>query len=641
MAIKLNQMKLMNFKGIKELSIDFNGQDTNIYGKNATGKTSVVDAFTWVFFDKDSEGNKNGSKNFNVKTHTKDGEFLHNLEHSVEITLLIDGEEKKFKKIYKEKYIKQRGATTATFSGHENLFYIDDVPKKKKEFDEVVNGLFDSTIFQSITDPFYFNKKIDWKERKRMLIEMYGDITDNAVIAQNSDLKPLENLIQSKSIDDLRAQLKSQMKPINDELKAIPIKINEAHLAIPTGIKEFDKSKYNFISKKINELEAKKQMILNGGAAAEKETELIKLKNQKLLLKNEVPDIKTLKDEEYALNIQKDSLQRKIERAENDIQAKKSRLKSNELMRDDLRKKYFEVNAMQYDESQNICPHCKQILPANKIERFMEEFNISKSDQLENINSEGMRLKEQYECFSKEIEALEEDIQKYQALISEYQLKLKDIDKKIENINEDFAKEQEPKINAIDEQIIKTERQIEFLKSNIYIEISKIDGEMKVLKEEKNILDAAVITADLAETQKKRIEELGAKEKQLSNEYTNKEKLVYLCELFIKEKTRMLLKNINSHFELNKYVFFIENNNGGIEETCIATNDGVYYSDVNNAKKFNMGLEVINAICKYKGIEMPVFIDNSEGVNEFIHTDSQQIRFYVTDHDDKLRIENE
>ena len=76
------------------------------------------------------------------------------------------------------------------------------------------------------------------------------------------------------------------MKPINDELKAIPIKINEANLAIRKILKRLMK-KITFINNRINEAESKKQRILSGGDITEKETELIKLK-QKLLFKNEV-----------------------------------------------------------------------------------------------------------------------------------------------------------------------------------------------------------------------------------------------------------------------------------------------------------------------------------------------------------------
>lgn len=634
--VRLKQMKLRSFKGIKELDIDFNLLDTNVYGKNATGKTTLVDAFSWLFFNKDSSG----ASDFDVKTKTPDGEYLHNLEHLVEAVVEVDGTETTFKKVFKEKYTKQRGSTTASFTGHTTDYFVDDVPRKKKEYDETVNELFDSNIFSMITDPFYFNTRMKWQDRRKTLIDICGDVSDELVINSLNDLAPLQQLLNGKSVDDLRAQLKSQMKPINDELKTIPIKINEANLAIPTEIEEVDKEKYKFINERINELENKKQTVLNGGAAAEKETELIKLRNQKLLVQNEVPDVKALKDEEYSLNIQIDSLERKKERAENEIQAKKSQQKSNELMRDDLRNKYLEVNAMQYDESQNICPHCGQLLPADKVEGFMEKFNINKSKQLENINKDGKRLKEQFESLTEDIEVLEKDIQNHQILINDYQLKLKEVAKKIASINEDFAKEQEPKINAIDEQILETERQIEFLKSNTYAETSKIDEEIKTLKEEKDILDAIVISADLAENQKKRIEELEAREKQLNDEYNEKDKLLYLTDLFIKTKVAMLTEKINSHFKLCKFNLFEEQINGGLNEVCEVTVNGVNYTDLNNAMKINAGLDVINTICDYSNTYAPIFIDNAESVNETIKTNSQQVRLYVTENDETLRIEN-
>lgn len=45
MEVRLFNLKMKNFKGMKDLEINFNGKDTNIYGANATGKTTVFDAF--------------------------------------------------------------------------------------------------------------------------------------------------------------------------------------------------------------------------------------------------------------------------------------------------------------------------------------------------------------------------------------------------------------------------------------------------------------------------------------------------------------------------------------------------------------------------------------------------------------------
>lgn len=634
--VRLKQMKLRNFKGIKELDIDFNLLDTNVYGKNATGKTTLVDAFNWLFFNKDSSG----ASDFDVKTKTPDGEYLHNLEHLVEAVVEVDGTETTFKKVFKEKYTKQRGSTTASFTGHTTDYFVDDVPRKKKEYDETVNELFDSNIFSMITDPFYFNTRMKWQDRRKTLIDICGDVSDELVINSLNDLAPLQQLLNGKSVDDLRAQLKSQMKPINDELKTIPIKINEANLAIPTEIEEVDKEKYKFINERINELENKKQTVLNGGAAAEKETELIKLRNQKLLVQNEVPDVKPLKDEEYSLSIQIDSLEHKKERAENEIQVKKSMQDANKSRRDPLRKERNELEAKYYDSSKNICPECGQMRTQEQIKKFEEEFNIYKSNRLEELNAKGLSLLKEYKERSVEIDDLENKVQEYQNMIDESKVKLSELTKKIANINEDFTKEQEPKINAIDEKIVNAEREMEFLKSNTGEEVAKINEEIGMLKEQRSHYEEIKAKERLAKTQINRIAELEAREKELSKQYNDMDKMLYLTDLFIKTKVAMLTEKINSNFKLCNFRLFEEQINGGLNEVCEVTVNGVNYTDLNNAMKINAGLDVINTICDYSNTYAPIFIDNAESVNETIKTNSQQVRLYVTENDETLRIEN-
>ena len=78
MNIKINKLILQNFKGIKSLEINADGENLNIYGDNATGKTTVFDAFTWLLFGKDSLGRSD----FGIKTQDESGNVIHNLEHS-------------------------------------------------------------------------------------------------------------------------------------------------------------------------------------------------------------------------------------------------------------------------------------------------------------------------------------------------------------------------------------------------------------------------------------------------------------------------------------------------------------------------------------------------------------------------------
>ena len=168
MEIKIYNLKLKNFKGIKDLEIVFDGKDTNIYGRNATGKTTIFDAFKWLFFDKDS----NDRKDFNIKTLDEKNNPIHYLEHEVEATLIIDGQDMNFKKMLKEKWIKKRGQEQQEFSGHETNYWIDEVPIKKKDYEEKINSIIPESLFKLITDPLFFNNQMSWKERRELLINI-------------------------------------------------------------------------------------------------------------------------------------------------------------------------------------------------------------------------------------------------------------------------------------------------------------------------------------------------------------------------------------------------------------------------------------------------------------------------------------
>src|SRR5690625_2929964 len=227
--IKLLNMRLINFKGIKDLEIDFNGDDTRIYGENGTGKTTVFDAFVWLLFNKDS----NNNSNFDIKTLDNDGNVIHRLDHEVEATLLIDGKETTLKKVYKEKWTRHRSAIEETFSGHTTDYYINGVPSKKKEYDEFIKTIVDEDIFQLLTNPSYFNEVLHWTKRRELLLEVAGDITDEDVIASNKDLAKLADLLNNHSVEELKKIIAEKRKEINKKLEEIPTRVDEIHRNLP------------------------------------------------------------------------------------------------------------------------------------------------------------------------------------------------------------------------------------------------------------------------------------------------------------------------------------------------------------------------------------------------------------------------
>ena len=112
-----------------------------------------------------------------------------------------------------------------------------------------------------------------------------------------------------------------------------------------------------------------------------------------------------------------------------------------------------------------------------------------------------------------------------------------------------------------------------------------------------------------------------------------------LIEKFIKYKVELLSEEINSHFEYAKFKLFDVQINGGIAECCEVTYKGVPYSDLNNASRINIGLDIINTLCKLNDRFAPIIVDNSESVTNIMPTTSQMICLVVSGEDKTLRIE--
>ncbi|GAF68980.1 unnamed protein product, partial [marine sediment metagenome] len=54
--MNLHRITISNFKGIKNLTHQFDGENWTIKAQNKSGKTTIYDAFLWLFFGKDSDG---------------------------------------------------------------------------------------------------------------------------------------------------------------------------------------------------------------------------------------------------------------------------------------------------------------------------------------------------------------------------------------------------------------------------------------------------------------------------------------------------------------------------------------------------------------------------------------------------------
>jgi hypothetical protein len=239
--MKLIRLKLENFQGIKSAEFKFDGHSASIYGDNATGKTTVYNAVTWLLFDRASTN----AKNFTPKTKGANGD-LHYLDHAAEAEFNVGGRHITLRKVYHENYKKKRGSATEEFDGHSVDYYVDGVPTKEKDFQLTLLAFCGSAEkMKMLTMPDYFPEQLPWDARRTILLEICGDVDDDMVIASTPELKDLPeylqmpgSTIQRYSVEDYKKIAQTTKTDINKQIQAIPGRIDEATRAIPdtTGI---------------------------------------------------------------------------------------------------------------------------------------------------------------------------------------------------------------------------------------------------------------------------------------------------------------------------------------------------------------------------------------------------------------------
>jgi DNA repair exonuclease SbcCD ATPase subunit len=627
-------MILHNFKGIKDLEINANGESLSIYGDNATGKTTVFDAFTWLLFGKDSLGRSD----FGIKTQDEYGNAIHNLEHSVECELAIDNTILTLKKVYAEKWTKKRGSAEAEFTGHETKYFVNEVPVPKKDYEAKITSIVDENLFKIITNPLYFNEHMKWQDRRAILLSLCENITDEDILDKDEQFAPLSAELQGRTVQEFKKIVQSKQSSINDSLKAIPGRIAEANLAIPENVANVDESEKASIEKKIADLNDEITDIKNGSGENKIKAEIQNMKNEIASIKAERCDVAELENELntkrgelLTINHNKAVLDSKIALAESNI-------KHCEDMANKFRQMWHEVNSRQYT-GDGICPTCGQAFPEEQIESAKAKFNIERAEELEKITTRGKEAKAGAQEEEKSRTAMVTDLEELKTKAETYEADVESLIVKIEKKKAEHRADQEKRIADILIRIAEAENKAENGTEDIQSKIYPIEEQITTEKAKLAEIDKAIAGRDIAERQKQRIAELEADEKRLAGEYAELDKMSFLIDEFIKCKVEMLSEEINSHFRCAKFKLFDVQINGGIAECCETTYRGVEYSDLNNASRINIGLDIINTLCEVNCKTAPIIIDNAESVTQIIPTKSQKICLVVSANDNTLRVE--
>lgn len=638
--MKLTKLELLNFKGLKAFTINFNG-DVIIRGDNATGKTTVFDSVCWLLFGKDSLDRAD----FEIKT-LDGGEPIHKVNHEVTGTFTLDeGGTVELKRVYREKYSSPRGGEV-TMTGHTTDYFVDGVPKKEKEYKEIVNSLVDENIFKLITNPLYFNETYSWQNRRKLLLEMCGDISDEDVIAEYSELKALTDILSGHSVDDHRKVVAAKKTAINKELDMIPVRIDEALRGKPTIDTPRDVliQEISLATTALENLEEDKALLVNGHAVVDTRAELRDVQRRLMAreseLQMEYKKQSALKSNEYDMVVSElNNLSSKVENTKHRIDTSNRDIQHIESVINELMHQRQQVNedafVMDIDEA---CPTCGQKLPAEQIQAAREKaetkFNLRKSKQLEELN-QSIELKQQDIENIKKRDAGLEPVETLEALIKAKELVKQTITDEIGRLTAPVLDDDSIYADLKAEEFM-LQMKLDESNTDHSEEIADIDKRIAATKEHRINLETELNKYEEAKRIDTRVVELESQQAELAAEKSKLDEASYLMDEFVKAKVNMLEDVINSRFKLARFKMFNVMLNGNVEECCETTYKGVPYRSMNNAARINVGLDIINALTSYFKVNAPVFIDNAEAVTEFVPVNSQTIKLIVDESEPQL-----
>jgi DNA repair exonuclease SbcCD ATPase subunit len=676
--ILIKSLSLSYFKGIQSLDIDFENE-TDIFGANGTGKTTIADSVNWLWFGKDSSDRKD----FEVKQLDANGKTNPKTQVEVSAVYSIDGNEVTLKRVLKENWVKKRGSDQVELAGNVTELYWNEVPMTVTEFNKKVDAVLVEQVFKMITSPTFFNddkssfgdtKKPAWYNRRQVLIDLVGgDVSNEELAAGNPAYAELiANLEQGKTIDEFKAQIANSVKKAKDDLKQIPTRIDEVNKSRPEA-QDFSALGVNLSGYQKQLAKVEEQIIdsskaFNAKLDAQKDVK-IKVNN----LEAEITNIESNARREAQQRIKpdtsafdklvsdKNAKEQELSTYENTLRTLQSQKDSFDLDAKtlttkiaDKRKEWETENAKElaFGDNDFHCPTCKREFESGDVEgkkaEMLATFKTNKIKKLSEISEQGKSmaisltttqagsdaLGVRIENGKKEIEGLKAQIETLKGQIESYNTNTSTSGPSEQEVYESILKldlTYEAKLKELEA----TKAQIEEIPT---VDTSELTAKRLELQGQITQINEKLASKSQLETIEKRIAQLQEEEQTLAQQVANVEKMQFTIENFIKDKIDRLETAINAKFKMVQFKMFEEQLNGGLKETCVAMVNGVPYTDINTASKINAGIDIINTLSDFYGVTAPVIIDNRESITEIIPTNSQIISLIVSADAPKLTV---
>lgn len=638
--IEVREIRLTDFKGQSEKKIEF-GHRTVVSGKNGCGKTTLADAFMWVFCDKDY------SLKSNPDIRPDDGrECL----PRVDIDLAIDGKPVSVAKYQKRTESKPKDGKPGKVA-LSNKYEINGVPKAERDFkSDLKERGFDFDNFLMLSHMEIFTGLKDADARKILFSMSDGAGKSDLEIAKTvPDCAELVPLLETYKADEIKAMNSATLKKAEEQLKAIPNQIiGMENSKVDADVAELELQK-NALQEQISDLET--QIAQAGNEkAGEIKAELAGLRT-KLLEAESRAKADSLKQKSLVCNKISDlELDRNIKTSE--LNKKTSALESLRAQKKELleklqnaRTQYPKIKDTEWDntvlesiksetfkDADTICPTCGQSLPPEQIEQLKSRFEQKKQERI----NQQLKAKEEWEQGKKR--KLDEVIE----VGNKASVDMKEAHKQEETLTSEISKltdelEQiKTSLDAENKNLEAILKEPDFSKNaeyqQILVSIKEKEQELNSLddgEEAKKQLseqlsgkkqELAAVNQKIGEANNnvridEQIEKLQESQKQYAQSKADAQMILDELKSLSMAKNTALENAVNQYFDGVKVKLFDTQKNGEVVDACIwyvQDKEGNWKKLIGNANTALMmkgKIAIMDGLQKFYGVSYPIFVD--------------------------------
>lgn len=632
MELKINRLRIKNFRNINELEINFKDKVTKILGENGKGKTNTLSAIMWCLFGK----NIYDDKKF-VISPIIDNEEKNDI--TTNVTLILNDNYVISRTWYQRKASVQTGYI---IDGKEELTTIT-----QSQFTDELKDKFgiDEETFKSLSNINYL-PNLNWKDLKEFIFKLIGEVKDEEVLLRG-DFGLVEEQIKLMGINSTKDSLTASDKDISEEIKRLETEYQtlvntkekyvadeEQNIELKNRKKEIEEEIAKYQEKQKEEEKIKDDYNNKQKEISNIEDQIQHKNNQLEFNNNAIEDYK----KSYELNSvsvdvirekEKSYVQNKINSVNERLNALDKQSQSYDKEITEINRKGKELQEKEIKVENDTCNTCGQKLPEEKIKSILDKL---KEQQLEELN----RLQEQAKSLKTIIGANANEFEQKINELEELEKQLVEVDTKVYEEQEETEKQKEIRVAKENKELENKQliQDIETLKAKLEnltnelnsmtkpsIELNINQDLFKELDEINSKLATSITLSKISEdVEKANVNLANAKDKKV----VIKNKLEQVAK-FNNLKADLVRQKVKSHFKIVDFKTKEFTQDGIEQETFKICIDGIDYKELNTGMKMLVAIDLLVGIQKLKDIHTPIIIDNAENITSDISVEDTQL----------------